>query len=266
MQQVFFSIKKFKKYYFVYKRLWCLAHKLPRTTKKLLWKPVKQSTKLSSFKNIFIRFFNSGEHLVLFRKKQCCFHNNILYTPLFFLNHFSDFYQYTLTLFRTAKSGFLLKRFAICPINVTNNFLCNKFSKDLIISSHNYLLFLNQSTFFTMSLYYSRWLQEIFRVIFFFVLIKIKYKGKSYKWFRKNKTLVLRFGYSHIVLINIPNFFFHKKKGKMKLIFFGTCLWNLKSFLSSIIAWRPMNVYTGRGLRFAKQLVFRKFGKVSAYR
>lgn len=52
----------------------------------------------------------------------------------------------------------------------------------------------------------------------------------------------------------------------MKLVFFGTSSFDLRSFLSDVVIWRPMNIYNGRGLRFAKQLVFRKFGKVSAYR
>ncbi len=64
----------------------------------------------------------------------------------------------------------------------------------------------------------------------------------------------------------IPIFFFSFKKGKMKLIFFGTTQHYLKTFLMGLITIKPMNIYHGRGLRFAKQFVFRKFGKVSTYR
>lgn len=114
--------------------------------------------------------------------------------------------------------------------------------------------------------FYKQWVYEVGRVLYFFLFIKIKYKGKSYKWFKKNTAIILRFGYSHIALTQIPNFFFSKRIGKMKLVFFGTSSFDLHSFLSNVIIWRPMNIYNGRGLRFAKQLVFRKFGKVSAYR
>lgn len=120
---------------------------------------------------------------------------------------------------------------------------------------------LTRATFF-----YKQWVYEISRVLYFFLFIKIKYKGKSYKWFKKNTAIILRFGYSHVAFTQIPDFFFSKKIGKMKLIFFGTSYFDLRGFLSDIIVWRPMNIYNGRGLRFAKQLVFRKFGKVSAYR
>ena len=76
----------------------------------------------------------------------------------------------------------------------------------------------------------------------------------------------MRFGYSHLVAMRIPSLFLSRKAGKMRLIFFGTNRYDLRKFLSESIVWRPMNVYNGRGLRFARQLVFRKFGKVSAYR
>jgi len=130
--------------------------------------------------------------------------------------------------------------------NITNNSLLQKF------------LF---TEFFSL-----KWIKEISCVLYFFLFLKLKYKGKSYKWFKKKTSIILRFGYSHIIIRQIPNYFFSKKIGKMKLIFFGTSLCDLRSFLSELIYWRPMNIYNGRGLRFARQRVFRKFGKVSAYR
>lgn len=96
--------------------------------------------------------------------------------------------------------------------------------------------------------------------------MRLKYKGKSFKWFKKRGSIVLRFGHSHIVVVPIPGYISSKKRKRMRIIFFGTCRWELKSFLSTLIRWRPMNVYNGRGMRFARQLVFRKDGKVSAYR
>ena len=98
------------------------------------------------------------------------------------------------------------------------------------------------------------------------MFIKIRYKGKSYKWYRRGGALILRFGYSHVVSMRIPSTVFSKKAGRMKLIFFGTSRYELRRFLATSIAWRPMNIYNGRGLRFARQLVRRKAGKVSAYR
>lgn len=67
------------------------------------------------------------------------------------------------------------------------------------------------------------------------MFIKLKYKGKSYKWYRKRHLMVLRFGYSHAVLLAIPYIARSKKAGKMKLVFFGTCKRQLKIFLTSVI-------------------------------
>lgn len=111
-----------------------------------------------------------------------------------------------------------------------------------------------------------RWCCALALGLFYFFFIKLRYKGKSYKWHRRRGALVLRFGYSHTALSYIPRRVFVRRAGKMKMVFFGTCLWELRSLLAGAIRWRPMNVYNGRGLRFARQLVFRKFGKVSAYR
>ena len=52
----------------------------------------------------------------------------------------------------------------------------------------------------------------------------------------------------------------------MKMLLFGSNLWQLRHFAAAAIAWRPMNVYHGRGLRLSRQRVLRKAGKVSAYR
>jgi hypothetical protein len=52
----------------------------------------------------------------------------------------------------------------------------------------------------------------------------------------------------------------------MKIIFYGSNLYSLRFFLATLVSWRPMNIYHGRGLRLARQCVIRKSGKVSAYR
>lgn len=57
-----------------------------------------------------------------------------------------------------------------------------------------------------------------------------------------------------------------KKKGRMRLIVFGSSLFDLSFWVAEAKRWRPMNAYHGRGLRFGKQVFFKKPGKVSAYR
>jgi ribosomal protein L6P/L9E len=98
------------------------------------------------------------------------------------------------------------------------------------------------------------------------VFTKFKFKGKSFRWHRRCRSFILRFGHSHLTMLPFPAFIRVKKKGRMKLLFFGSSLSELSIFLSAAIAWRPMNIYHGRGLRLARQQVYRKAGKVSAYR
>jgi len=135
--------------------------------------------------------------------------------------------------------------------------------------ANNSLWYRGSSTVSGVSLttkFFYAWYREFTWALFYYLFIKIRYKGKSYKWYRRGGALILRFGYSHIVSMRIPSTVFSKKAGRMKLIFFGTSRYELRRFLATSIAWRPMNIYNGRGLRFARQLVRRKAGKVSAYR
>lgn len=97
-------------------------------------------------------------------------------------------------------------------------------------------------------------------------VLKLKYKGKSFRWHRRKSSLLLRFGHSHLVKMSPGPSIRWRKKGRMKMIFFGTNAWSLRRFLQNVVRWRPMNIYHGRGLRLTRQKVWRKSGKVSAYR
>lgn len=111
-----------------------------------------------------------------------------------------------------------------------------------------------------------RWFNSLMGFIDKRVAFRLRYKGKSFRWHRKLKSVLLRFGHSHVVLVKPLTNIKWRKHGRMKMIFFGTNLWSLKHFLQKLIKWRVMNIYHGRGLRLAQQKVLRKSGKVSAYR
>jgi len=113
---------------------------------------------------------------------------------------------------------------------------------------------------------YRGWLKKIIKCIYNFIFLKMRYKGKHYRWYRKKKGIVLRFGHSHLVLQTKKNFVFLKKRGKIKLLFFGTNFYLMRTFLTKLTCWCPINVYTARGIRFSKQMLMRKEGKVSIYR
>lgn len=78
---------------------------------------------------------------------------------------------------------------------------------------------------------------------------------------------MLRFGHSHLVACQPRvSYVGWKRRGKMRLLFFGSSRYLLRRFVLGVVRWRPMNLYHGRGLRLAQQYVWRKAGKVSAYR
>lgn len=110
------------------------------------------------------------------------------------------------------------------------------------------------------------WFSSIEKSLYNYVFLKLRYKGKNHRWHRKKKSLVLRFGHSHLISLKKPTSVFLKKKGRMKIIFFGTNVELLYFFLRSVVNWKPANVYTGRGLRISRQRILRKSGKVSIYR
>jgi ribosomal protein L6P/L9E len=99
------------------------------------------------------------------------------------------------------------------------------------------------------------------------VLAKLRYKGKSFRWYKKRGALILRFGHSHLVA-SVPAHrnIWWRRRGRMKIIFYGSNYYALRAYLVALVAWRPMNIYHGRGLRLSRQRVVRKAGKVSAYR
>jgi ribosomal protein L6P/L9E len=53
---------------------------------------------------------------------------------------------------------------------------------------------------------------------------------------------------------------------KTSLVVFGINKNDVNINTQKIFNWRPLNVFTGRGVRFAKQVVYKKAGKVSSYR
>lgn len=156
----------------------------------------------------------------------------------------------------------------------------------LYFYSHSYFFFLPLSTkflifffdkktksfllyfFYINSFYRIFW--NIFKLVFFsFTKIffrKLKFKGKGYYIYKNlRNTIALRFGYSHIKRLY---FFFSYVKflSKTSVFIFGIdkfTIFNLSKQLKNV---RPINIFTGKGVRFTRQIVYRKTGKISSYR
>lgn len=157
--------------------------------------------------------------------------------------------------------------FLYFPINLPVSCITKNF---LFVDKSNSSLGLSDSLFFWINFgllnVVKSWFSSIEKSVYNYVFLKLRYKGKNHRWHRKKKSLVLRFGHSHLISLKKPMSVFLKKKGRMKILFFGTNIVLLYFFLRNIVNWKPANVYTGRGLRISRQKILRKSGKVSIYR
>ena len=99
-----------------------------------------------------------------------------------------------------------------------------------------------------------------------FTFLKIKFKGKGYYLYKgKRNTITPQFGYSHrIYMYNYFNIV--KFLTKTKILIFGFSKRDILRGSHDLKSKRPINIFTGRGVRFAKQIIYKKTGKVSMYR
>jgi len=102
-----------------------------------------------------------------------------------------------------------------------------------------------------------------FSKIFF---LKLKFKGKGYYIYKNSRnTITSQFGHSHrIYLYSV--FISVKFLTKTTVFLFGSSKKDILTIGHSIKKTKPINIFTGRGVRFARQVIYKKTGKVSSYR
>lgn len=95
---------------------------------------------------------------------------------------------------------------------------------------------------------------------------KIKFKGKGYYIYKNSRnTITPQFGYAH--RIYIYSFFLNVKfLSKVSILIFGFSKNDIADTIHSIKSTRPINIFTGRGVRFSREVIYKKQGKVSSYR
>lgn len=113
--------------------------------------------------------------------------------------------------------------------------------------------------------------KKIQKIIFLFENIffnKIKFKGKGFRvrFKKKNKILKFTFGHSHInyIFINFKKVKI-KKLGKYKYIIKSKNKFILNKLSKDICKIRSINLFTKRGIRLGRQVVFKRKGKKSTY-
>jgi len=95
---------------------------------------------------------------------------------------------------------------------------------------------------------------------------KLKFRGKGYYIYKNRRnTITPQFGYAHRIYVysyfNIVRFL-----SKVKVFIFGLLKADVILASSEIRSKRPINIFTGRGVRFSRQVIYKKVGKVSSYR
>jgi len=148
--------------------------------------------------------------------------------------------------------------FFFLPLN--NSFISFKFNQS---SSCISFLYFYKSYFFLNFFYYFKKIFYAFSKIFF---KKLKFRGKGYYVYKnKRNTVALQFGYSHIKRL----FFFYnfvKFLSKTSIVVFGLNPNMISKTAHHFKNTRPINIFTGKGVRFTRQIIYRKTGKVSNYR
>ena len=162
------------------------------------------------------------------------------------LNNFLYFYIYNSTYFFILP---VLKNFLFLNYNCNLNWISFKF------------IFINNFYFLFIKLY--KTILYSFSKLFF---IKIKFKGKGYYMYKNiRNTLALQFGFSH--LYYLYSFFLTIKfLTKTTILLFGINLNDLYFVSHKLYQIKPINIFTGKGIRFSRQIIYKKTGKISSYR
>lgn len=115
----------------------------------------------------------------------------------------------------------------------------------------------------------AKYLTKFREVLFSFsrpIFKKVKFKGKGYYLYKNYRnTITPQFGYAHRIYF-YSYFASVKFLSKTSVFIFGLVSKDICSAAYGIKVMRPINIFTGRGVRFARQTIYRKVGKVSSYR
>ena len=111
---------------------------------------------------------------------------------------------------------------------------------------------------------------KLFKDVFYsFIKIffkKLKFKGKGYYVYKNiRNTVALQFGYSHRIRV-YSYFTFVKFLSKTSILLFGINKNDILRSAFNLYFKKPQNIFTLRGIRFNKQIVYKKAGKLSSYR
>lgn len=95
---------------------------------------------------------------------------------------------------------------------------------------------------------------------------KLRFRGKGhYVYKNRRQTIAFQFGYSHRVRTYLY-FVSVKFLSKVSVLIFGLNKFDIIKASYLFFNKRPINIFTGKGVRFTRQVIYRKAGKISSYR
>ncbi len=161
------------------------------------------------------------------------------------------------------KLGFLL--FYLSSKSYQFNFFLKHNSHTLKYTHGGLLSF----TFTRFNCFLTLFLSNVRQLLFLFSVPsfkKLKFRGKGYYIYKNSRnTIAPQFGYAHRIYVysyfNVVRFL-----SKVKVFIFGLLKSDVFQTSREIRSKRSINIFTGRGVRFARQIIYKKVGKVSSYR
>lgn len=112
----------------------------------------------------------------------------------------------------------------------------------------------------------TKYFNNLFKVFTSRFFRKLKIKGKGYYIYKNSRnTITHQFGHSHRLYI-YSYFVVVKFLSKTSVFLFGSSKKDIFFVSKRVKSSKPLNIFTGRGVRFTRQVIYKKTGKVSAYR
>ena len=145
-------------------------------------------------------------------------------------------------------------------------FTGNTFYSEIFLTDKYKVLVPGTANYFQSTYAHAKKLNKFLTDTILFCWVRVAFRGKGFRLrkFKLTSKLTFNFGHSHWSKMALnQNFFFFKKLKRQNYICIAkntTCLQDLKSSLQRV---KKLNVYTKRGLRLKRQLVKRRFGKIS---
>ena len=145
----------------------------------------------------------------------------------------------------------------------------------ILLPSHSYAWFfdpysgvLNYKSFIKTDSYsfYQTLLRNLSRSFLHPFFNKLKIKGKGYYIYKNfRNTITHQLGHSHRTYI-YSYFLTVRFLSKTTVLLFGLSKKDVFQVSTKVRASKYINIFTGRGVRFSKQIIYKKTGKVSSYR